>query len=142
MTKRKEEFCELLGHILYERLQPGFAKYGLIANAGQCPFYIFDWWFGKHHTTVKRQQRVHKVTRDGLKRPRRSFRYAWKKTIPNLGLPYKYYYRDHRDMNGKCTVNIHSYYTSLSLFIEESTGRVWCRYTQETVETESNMLIA
>jgi hypothetical protein len=59
MTKRKEEFCETLGYILHERLQPGFTKYSTIVNAGQYPFYIFDWWFRKYHTTVCRHHRIY-----------------------------------------------------------------------------------
>jgi hypothetical protein len=142
MIKRKEEFCENLGFILQRRLQPNYSKRGGITNAGQCPFYIFDWWFGTVLKNTKRTHRVYKITCDGVPTPRRVFYYSWNNAVPDLGLDYRYYERDHKMLHGLSAVAVHSKYVQISLAIEEDTGRVSCLYDQVSVATQTGMIIA
>jgi hypothetical protein len=142
MLQRKQEFCETLGVILHEHLQPGFAKRGSLQCVGQCPFPIFDWWFGFMNMGTKRRQSIRYVTIDGVKQPRRFFHFQWKNIIPNLGINYKYYSRDHQKLGGRSNVGLTSEYKSLVLTICETTGRVSCHYDQESFVTATHMLIA
>ncbi len=136
----KDFFCDMLGALLHKRLQPNFAKYGKVLHAGQCPFYIFDWYFGTHHTSVKRSERNFKDTVDGLPVNRKVIYYRWKNQVPDLGLGYDWFKRDHGDFGGMSPFDIHSEYVSITLSIDVATGRV--NYRQQTVVTATGMIIA
>jgi hypothetical protein len=139
MLKRQEEFCKSLAQILHDRLQPGFAKRRKHLEVGQCPFPVFDWWFGYVNEDAIRTQRTPTVTVNGIKKPRRRFYYKWRGSLPNL--KFDYHIHDHGRCNGKSVVQLKSHYIDITLSIDETSGRVWCDYDQESFVENTGMLI-
>jgi hypothetical protein len=140
--RRRNEFLETLADLLHHRLQPGFAKYNVEPmHVGQCPFPMFDHWFGYINIGTIRKRKVFADHVDGVKKPRRKFYYDFDGKLPGLNTKYKYYKRNHGQLNGQSPTDLHSEYSKLSFIIDEKTGIVTCKYEQKSFETASNMLI-
>jgi hypothetical protein len=131
---RLQEFLNYAQFILVRRLQPGWAKQGKNLYLGQCPLPMFQHWFG-FICEGRTKQRCTKYTMDGLRYPNRRIFYTWpERTLPKLNTDEKWYIHNHGNGSGNySTQNNVSYYTSIELKIEESTGHVWCNYSQATV---------
>jgi hypothetical protein len=129
---RLQEFLDCTRFILKRRLQPGWAKVGKHISLGQCPPPLFHHWFGLICKGISKQ-RITKYTMDGLRYPNRIIYYRWPKhRLPLLNTNEEWYTRDHGNGHGNFSSNVKSYYTEITLSIEEDTGRVHCGYRQCT----------
>jgi hypothetical protein len=134
--KRLHEGLDTMASMLNYRLQPHFKKCGS-CDLVSIPFVLFDYWF----CTVNKCKRTHKVFRDtvdGVRIPARRFYYKFdsdKGGLPTFSRKVKiinWANRFHDDGQGVFVTRKKSQYKSITFVCCERTGRVYCRYVQET----------
>lgn len=129
-----QDFRKKLANILYYRLQPGHGKEMDDMIIGS----IEDWRLFDHFfcdvQDGKRTQRVFIDVVDGERYPSRRFYYSFGDKLPNLGddVLFGWNLRIHGEGSGSFAQEMCSMYESLKFTVEERTGRVWCKWVQQS----------